>query len=198
MSIDLPSASSYGHVHASCEGSRRLVAVRSGELDSLGRQSMCPAAWAALKRVFWTMPVVDRGGSTALAQVIRSRARLMKVARLRRPNRRSMWRAGRSVAVELVALEALRQVGLDEQLRTLGFNQRQLPAAIGTVVARMAIPGSERATHQRCTSGWGNDRRIWRWRCTASRIAQAQGGTIFVSSNLDEVITLYREAPMPA
>ena len=55
----------------------------------------------------------------------------------------------RSVAVEHVALEALRQVGLDEQLRTLGFNQRQLSAAIGTVVARMVVPGSEVASHQR-------------------------------------------------
>ena len=49
----------------------------------------------------------------------------------------------RSVGVEHVALEALRQVGLDRKLQELGFTQPQLSAAIGTIVGRMAAPGSE-------------------------------------------------------
>jgi transposase len=53
----------------------------------------------------------------------------------------------RSVAVEHVALAALRQVGLDEQLTALGFNGPQQAAALGTLIARMAAPGSELATH---------------------------------------------------
>jgi transposase len=52
----------------------------------------------------------------------------------------------RSVAIEHVALAALRQVGLDRQLEALGFNGPQRAAAIGTLVARMAAPGSELAT----------------------------------------------------
>jgi len=54
----------------------------------------------------------------------------------------------RSVAIEHVALAALRQVGLDKKLAALGFNGPQQAAAIGTLVARMSAPGSELATHQ--------------------------------------------------
>ena len=53
----------------------------------------------------------------------------------------------RSVGVEHVGLEALRQVGLDMKLEGLGFNGPQCAAAIGTIVARMTAPGSERFTH---------------------------------------------------
>ncbi|MCP4376965.1 MAG: IS1634 family transposase [bacterium] len=53
----------------------------------------------------------------------------------------------RSVAVEHVALEALRQIGLDTKLEALGFNGRQQAAAIGTLVGRMTAPGSELATY---------------------------------------------------
>ena len=52
----------------------------------------------------------------------------------------------RSVAIEHVALEALRQVGLDTKLEALGFNGRQLAVAIGTLVGRMTAPASELAT----------------------------------------------------
>jgi len=41
----------------------------------------------------------------------------------------------RSVGVEHVALEALRQVGLDTQLEQLGFTGPQRAAAIGTIIA---------------------------------------------------------------
>ena len=54
----------------------------------------------------------------------------------------------RTVAVEHVAVSALRQVGLDEQLTVLGFNAPQRAAAIGSLIGRMTAPGSELATHQ--------------------------------------------------
>jgi transposase len=54
----------------------------------------------------------------------------------------------RSVGAEHVALEALRQLGLEYKLAELGFNRHQLAAAIGTLVGRMVQPGSELATHQ--------------------------------------------------
>jgi transposase len=52
----------------------------------------------------------------------------------------------RSVGVEHVLWETIRQLGLDAQLKRLGLNGPQLAAAIGSLVARAAAPGSERAT----------------------------------------------------
>ena len=54
----------------------------------------------------------------------------------------------RSVGIEHVALEAVRQLGLDHKLSELGFNRTQHAAALGTLIGRMARPGSELATHQ--------------------------------------------------
>ena len=54
----------------------------------------------------------------------------------------------RSVGGEAVALSALLQVKLDDKLAALGFNRKQINAAIGNIVGRMVQPGSERSTHQ--------------------------------------------------
>ncbi len=54
----------------------------------------------------------------------------------------------RSVGVEHVCLEALRKVGLDVQLEQLGFNEPQRAAAIGNIIGRMTLPGSELFTHK--------------------------------------------------
>lgn len=53
----------------------------------------------------------------------------------------------RSVGVESVALHALTELGIVDQLRAAGFNRVSLAAAVGQIVARMAHPASERATH---------------------------------------------------
>ncbi len=53
----------------------------------------------------------------------------------------------RSVAIEHVAYQTLRQLKLDKKMKELGFNKHQLNVAIGTVIGRMAEPGSELATH---------------------------------------------------
>lgn len=60
-------------------------------------------------------------------------------------NRLEMVRP-RSVGIEHVGLQALRQVGLDTKLAQLGFNGAQRAAAMGTIIARMTRPGSERHT----------------------------------------------------
>ena len=63
----------------------------------------------------------------------------------------------RRVGIEHLALHALLQLKLDEKMCALGFNRHQLAAAMGTIVARMACPASELATHhwlQKC-SGLG-------------------------------------------
>ena len=53
----------------------------------------------------------------------------------------------RSVGVEHAALVAMRQCGLEDKLAQLGLNRPQIAAALGNIVARMAQPGSELATH---------------------------------------------------
>jgi transposase len=53
----------------------------------------------------------------------------------------------RSVGIEHVCLEALKKVGLDEELKKLCFNEPQRAAAIGTIIGRMANPGSELKIH---------------------------------------------------
>jgi transposase len=49
--------------------------------------------------------------------------------------------------VESLALHALTELGIIEGLRSAGFNRVSLAAAVGQIVARMAHPASERATH---------------------------------------------------
>lgn len=55
---------------------------------------------------------------------------------------------GRRVGTEAVALSALSHVGLDDKLQALGFNPKQLNAAIGNIIGRMVQPGSELSTHR--------------------------------------------------
>ena len=54
----------------------------------------------------------------------------------------------RRVGVEQLALQGIKQLKLQNKLRDLGFNRHQLGAALGNIIARMAFPASERATHQ--------------------------------------------------
>jgi transposase len=53
----------------------------------------------------------------------------------------------RSVGAEHVTLEALRLLDLDSKFKDLGFNGPQTAAAIGTIIGRCCVPGSELATH---------------------------------------------------
>jgi transposase len=53
----------------------------------------------------------------------------------------------RRVGIEHLALHAISQLKLEQKLKTLGFNQPQMAAALGNIVARMASPASELATH---------------------------------------------------
>lgn len=87
------------------------------------------------------------------AQVIRAQARLDEGASPHEADYHSLdvnsleLVRPRSVGVEHVGLQALRQVGLDKKLEGLGFNAPQRAAAIASIVARMTAPGSERFSH---------------------------------------------------
>ncbi len=54
----------------------------------------------------------------------------------------------RRVGVEQLALHAAEQLKLQQKLQELGFNRHQQAAALGNIIARMAYPGSERASHR--------------------------------------------------
>ena len=54
----------------------------------------------------------------------------------------------RSVGVEQLGLWAMQQVQLIPLLGRLGFNGRQRAAAVGSIIGRMAAPGSERRTYR--------------------------------------------------
>jgi len=53
----------------------------------------------------------------------------------------------RSIGIEHLAYEALRQLQLDKKLQELGLNKHQLCTAIESVIGRMIEPGSELSTH---------------------------------------------------
>ncbi len=55
----------------------------------------------------------------------------------------------RSVGAEHVVYETIKELGLEEKLKRLGFNKPAVDAAIGVIAARLIAPSSERATH-----GW--------------------------------------------
>ena len=80
----------------------------------------------------------------------------------------------RSVGVEQVALWAMQQVQLIPLLQSLGLNGRQRAAAVGSIVGRMAVPGSERATY--------------RWLCQRS----ALGELLQVDFETMSMMQLYR------
>ena len=53
----------------------------------------------------------------------------------------------RTVGAEHVVYETIKELGLEEKLRDLGFNKPAVDAAIGVIAARLIAPGSERSTH---------------------------------------------------
>jgi transposase len=53
----------------------------------------------------------------------------------------------RSVGIEHVSLKAVKQLKLEGKLLELGFSKHQINAAIGTIIGRMIVPGSELSTH---------------------------------------------------
>ena len=82
----------------------------------------------------------------------------------------------RSVGVEQVALWAMQQVQLLPLLQRLGLNGPQRAAAVGSIIGRMAAPGSERATY--------------RWLCQRS----ALGELLEVDFETMSMMRLYRAA----
>jgi DDE family transposase len=53
----------------------------------------------------------------------------------------------RSMGAETLVLHAAQQLQLDEELTALGFNKRDVAAALGSIIGRAVSPGSELQTH---------------------------------------------------
>jgi len=53
----------------------------------------------------------------------------------------------RSIGTETLVLHAVQQLQLDEKLTALGFNKRDVAAALGSIIGRAVSPGSELHTH---------------------------------------------------
>ena len=66
----------------------------------------------------------------------------------------------RSIGAETLALHAFKQLKLDDKLRDLGFNEKDLSAALGAIIGRMVHPGSERETHRWLQKNSGLDELI--------------------------------------
>ena len=103
---------------------------------------------------------------------------------------------GRCVGVEHAALAALDMLGLPGLFDELGFNRRQRCCALANMIARMAHPGSERATNRwlRATSATGellgldfgsvSDMALYRKRCECTTwIVQLDAGSKFQGSS---------------
>ncbi len=94
--------------------------------------------WAAAAERYAAMVVQARGQTSAGAPGPDLHTVDVETLELIRP---------RSVAVEHVALAGVEQAQLEQKLEALGFTGPQRASALGTIIARMANPASERATH---------------------------------------------------
>ena len=113
----------------------------------------------------------------------------------------------RRVGIEHLALHAVSQLGLDKKLKELGFTQPQMAAALGNIVARVASPASELATHHwlQDTSGLGElidwhyedmplehlyriSDRLWKHKDVLEKHLYQQERNLF---GFEETITLY-------
>jgi len=84
----------------------------------------------------------------------------------------------RSVGVEAAGLAAMNWLGIDQILRDLGFNGAQRAAVAGSLIGRMAAPGSELST--------------WRW----LRERSALGDLLDVDFETMPLIRLYRTSDL--
>jgi hypothetical protein len=54
----------------------------------------------------------------------------------------------RKIGAEYVALHAAKQLNFDKILLDIGFNQKQIHLALGNIIGRLVVPGSELSTHR--------------------------------------------------
>ena len=158
--------------HRLVENQRRDGKVRQTTLLNLGRHfSIDRKAWPLLcERIKELLSGQSALGLEPLAPQCEAEARRITARLLQRQGEETTgadWETldvasvcdsdGRCVGVEHAALAALDMLGLPGLFDELGFNRRQRCCALANIIARMAHPGSERATNRwlRATSATG-------------------------------------------
>ena len=149
--------------HRLVENQRRDGKVRQTTLLNLGRHfSIDRDAWPLLcERIEELLSGQSALGLEPLAPQLEAEARRITARLVQRQGVQSTaadWETvdvasvcdsdGRSVGVEHAALAALDMLGLPGLFDELGFNRRQRCCALANIIARMAHPGSERATNR--------------------------------------------------
>ena len=149
------------------ESARTSKGVRQRTLLNLGSNFSCPReSWSDLarrigeiisgqKQLFQPSPDLEAAAQRYAALIIQSKNRADGIVgdNTSSSDYRNVdigtleFMRPRSIGIEHVAYEALRQLQLDKKLQELGLNKHQLCTAIGTVIGRMIEPGSELATH---------------------------------------------------
>jgi hypothetical protein len=138
--------------------------VRQRTILNLGRHFSVPRSqwpelvirieqWLSAQQVLVAMDLpeaLEQQARHYAAQIVQSRSETPPDSGdYQEVNLNSVERVGaRSAGVEHVALHAVEQLGLKSCLIECGFNRHQLASALGTIIARMAAPGSERFTHR--------------------------------------------------
>ena len=114
----------------------------------IARQRPVPSLGAAAAAPARARPAKPAGTSARTPAPINPGVEAGELARYQEVDLDSLELADpRSVGVEHAALSAMRQCGLEDKLSELGLNRPQIAAALGNIVARMAQPCSELATH---------------------------------------------------
>jgi hypothetical protein len=116
----------------------QLIALRPGLTAAAPATQCVMAASAALAEGSVALSAAQADKGSPQAQAERFESVDLDSIELVRP---------RSVGVENAALCAMRQCGFEDKLSELGLNRPQIAAAVASVVARMAHPASELATH---------------------------------------------------
>ena len=143
------------HSHRLVHSERDGAKVRQRTLLNLGSDfDLAKAEWPRLCR---RTPLIDDTPASVEEEAQRIAAQLLARGRagdaeaVRDPVRVDVasleLTRPRSVGVEQVGLWAVERLGLMELLSTLGINASLCTAAVASIVARLAYPASERATH---------------------------------------------------
>ena len=125
------------------------IVARQSPVPSLGIAPAAPATAPATARVSQA-PGAPAGAVSAKASSSPPSASIVggEVGRFQEVDVDSLELVNpRSVGIEHAALSAMRQCGFEDKLSELGLNRPQIAAAVGNIVARMAHPCSELATH---------------------------------------------------
>ena len=132
-------------VHTFAQRFAAQIVARKPAEPSLGKSFAAPAVFVAAASARPPDTTPDRAPGGPIGG---SAGNALEVARYQEVDLDSLELVDpRSVGVEHAALSAMRQCGLEDKLAALGLNRPQIAAAVGNIVARMAQPGSELATH---------------------------------------------------